>query len=389
MRLPSEAAMRSMRPLLLALALGVLSVAETPAGASELEQSQGMVDSGLMITQTLAGWQTFTPGIGGKLDAVELVLQKSPCFFPPCGAGSPLIVDVVATSGGVPTDTVLGTASVPLASVLGSQTWVLADFSASDVHLDAGTLYALHLTSASPGGPAVDTIMARFQTGLDPYAEGQLFDDLNSADGLDDPVTTDFPGSDFAFRTYMTGELCGDGQENGAETCDDGNTVGGDGCSATCQDEACGNGVVDVGESCDDGNTVSGDGCDASCALEPDALACQTAIAKAGAKLAVARFLALQKCRNLLASGKSLSVADPADCASETSAARAIAKARATARKTIAEGKPARCSDALVAALATCADTIDGLVSADGTAGCLVSQHDGNVGDLLFTEYGY
>lgn len=33
----------------------------------------------------------------------------------------------------------------------------------------------------------------------------------------------------------------------------------------------CGNGVVDTGEACDDGNTLSGDGCSASCATEQQA----------------------------------------------------------------------------------------------------------------------
>ncbi|HEX2485502.1 MAG TPA: DUF4215 domain-containing protein, partial [Myxococcota bacterium] len=76
-----------------------------------------------------------------------------------------------------------------------------------------------------------------------------------------------------------------------AEECDDGNTVADDGCDANCQSE-CGNGVLNgaeecdtsgesatcdddctnvacgddnvneaAGESCDDGNTVDGDGC--------------------------------------------------------------------------------------------------------------------------------
>ena len=45
------------------------------------------------------------------------------------------------------------------------------------------------------------------------------------------------------------------------ETCDDGNTIGGDGCSATCSLEVCGNGILDVGEECDDSNTSGGDGC--------------------------------------------------------------------------------------------------------------------------------
>ncbi len=80
--------------------------------------------------------------------------------------------------------------------------------------------------------------------------------------------------------------LCGDGfVASDQEGCDDGNTAGGDGCSATCQIEQgwictgepsvcskppCGDGIVEDGlEACDDGNTVAGDGCSASCELEP------------------------------------------------------------------------------------------------------------------------
>lgn len=62
--------------------------------------------------------------------------------------------------------------------------------------------------------------------------------------------------------------VCGNGAVEAAEACDDGNTVGGDGCSADClSDESCGNGTQDTaaGEVCDDGNTVAGDGCGASC----------------------------------------------------------------------------------------------------------------------------
>lgn len=62
------------------------------------------------------------------------------------------------------------------------------------------------------------------------------------------------------------------------EACDDGNTVGGDGCSANCKSrESCGNGVIDrdfLGgeaderwELCDDGNTGDGDQCSSNCRL--------------------------------------------------------------------------------------------------------------------------
>ena len=49
-------------------------------------------------------------------------------------------------------------------------------------------------------------------------------------------------------------EACGDGVRQPGEVCDDGNTVSGDGCNATCtSDETCGNGFRDRGEECDDG----------------------------------------------------------------------------------------------------------------------------------------
>jgi len=53
-------------------------------------------------------------------------------------------------------------------------------------------------------------------------------------------------------------EVCGNGIVEGAEACDDGNTVSGDGCSATCTVESasaeCGNGIIEtkVTETCTD-----------------------------------------------------------------------------------------------------------------------------------------
>ncbi len=48
-------------------------------------------------------------------------------------------------------------------------------------------------------------------------------------------------------------------------------------CDATplaCVQEVCGDGVIEPGESCDDGNTASGDGCSSTCQLEGDYYAC-------------------------------------------------------------------------------------------------------------------
>jgi uncharacterized repeat protein (TIGR01451 family) len=77
--------------------------------------------------------------------------------------------------------------------------------------------------------------------------------------------------------------VCGDGKIRGAETCDDGNVLNGDGCFNFCQIEpgfvcsgepsvclpTCGNGLIDSGEACDDNNITEGDGCSAACVVEP------------------------------------------------------------------------------------------------------------------------
>ena len=76
--------------------------------------------------------------------------------------------------------------------------------------------------------------------------------------------------------------VCGDSAIGGAETCDDGNALAGDGCSATCAVEAgwtcatpgqpctttCGDGIKAGSEACDDGNLVSHDGCSSACVAE-------------------------------------------------------------------------------------------------------------------------
>jgi fibro-slime domain-containing protein len=88
--------------------------------------------------------------------------------------------------------------------------------------------------------------------------------------------------------TKVPENVCGNGILGGGESCDDGNTVAADGCSATCAAEPgwdcptagkachrvefCGDGIVELalGETCDDGNTVGGDGCTPQCTVEPN-----------------------------------------------------------------------------------------------------------------------
>jgi fibro-slime domain-containing protein len=125
---------------------------------------------------------------------------------------------------------------------------------------------------------------------------GEQCDDGNSVPGdgcsgtcqIEPGYTCPTQGKPCVLTVTLT---CGDGKIEGNEACDDGNTVSGDGCSSTCTVESgytcptpgqpcvlisttdasgpvCGNGKVEAGETCDDGNTASGDGCSSTCQIE-------------------------------------------------------------------------------------------------------------------------
>ncbi|MBU4511843.1 hypothetical protein KKD19_01170, partial [Patescibacteria group bacterium] len=79
--------------------------------------------------------------------------------------------------------------------------------------------------------------------------------------------------SNKACNNFCELTYCGDNitqAPNGAgfnETCDDGNNIGGDGCSSICIAEGCGDGIVQIvlGEECDDGNVSNNDICKNDC----------------------------------------------------------------------------------------------------------------------------
>ena len=118
----------------------------------------------------------------------------------------------------------------------------------------------------------VDDVGATVATGVPtPVGQSLFFAPLG-----DSPHFLEVRGVDTAVNDYtlswnlVDGGVCGDGVVVPPEECDDGNTAGGDGCSAFCTVEGplCGNGVVTPPEQCDDGNNASGDGCSAFCTVE-------------------------------------------------------------------------------------------------------------------------
>jgi cysteine-rich repeat protein len=359
------------------------------ASAQTLDQSQEQKDIGQEIHDIYRLWQTFTPGVSDVLHSVDVRVGVD-CLFPPCVDLSSLVLQVLTTSGGVPTQTVLGSAVVQASAAPASPDWVTFDFSAQSIPLTAGTQYALYL--ASPGTQAAGTAWFwDLQSAGNVYGGGSVFWDPVPGNGVWEPEIGPFAGADATFRTRMgVPEVCGDGAEEPPEECDDGNTASGDGCSAACITETCGDGVVNaVVETCDDGNTAAGDGCSATCTLESTAIACQSALAKAGRLYTAARETAIAKCRLAIVSGKPRSVATPHACATETAAAKGIARAAAQARKIVAGGAKPKCTDALVAGLGLCAETVDALVGPDGATGCLHAELDATVDAELRATFGF
>lgn len=122
------------------------------------------------------------------------------------------------------------------------------------------------MPASTSGGPSQTTSsMEGSSTGTTSSAsEG-------NSTGVDDSTSTTMAaGSSTGAVEGSSGEpvpMCGDGLVDSEEQCDDGNILGGDGCSDSCHLESCGNGVVDVGEVCDDANQDQDDGCTASCQI--------------------------------------------------------------------------------------------------------------------------
>lgn len=73
-------------------------------------------------------------------------------------------------------------------------------------------------------------------------------------------------------RTDCRDAYCGDRVTDTGEECDEGGAnsdlIAG-ACRSNCQTAGCGDGVLDLDEACDDGNEVDGDGCSAGCDVAP------------------------------------------------------------------------------------------------------------------------
>lgn len=149
------------------------------------------------------------------------------------------------------TTTATATASATGASMTVGETSDDATLSATDATETSGTTdgtTSIADTGTDDAGPAV-------------CGDGEVEDDEECDDA--NLVNTDACKNDCTFA------VCGDGVVGPGEACDDGNGDDSDLCTTACTDAACGDGFPQGGEQCDDGNVVDHDGCTALCVTEP------------------------------------------------------------------------------------------------------------------------
>jgi len=178
--------------LITAVAAAAALIPAAGASAGTLDQQQTISNfGGLQVDSTHSKAQTFTAGLTGQLDQVDLALSG-------LSLTTPLAVQIRDGSATTPGDTVLASASVPTSAVTGSESFVPIPFT-SPASVTAGTQYSIvALTNDSSSwfwhsgqGATPDSA----------YLGGSLY---GSTDGP--PAMGTWTGgspADFEFKTYV------------------------------------------------------------------------------------------------------------------------------------------------------------------------------------------
>jgi hypothetical protein len=172
--------------------------------AGTLDQQQPVDGGGAFsvgTNQNVA--QTFTAGLSGKIDQVDLHLGK-------VGAPVPLLsVEIRSVSAGIPTGTGLAAASVAASSIPASSAFVPITF-ASPATVVAGTQYAIVASSATP--PVTDYYEWSNGTPASPYAGGTALVMSPASSGS----WTISSSPDLTFKTYVVPTAAGGTGERAA-----------------------------------------------------------------------------------------------------------------------------------------------------------------------------
>ena len=138
--------LRRLIPLVLATGLATFASTAGTAAAGTLDQSQTTFNAALPFGKSRQAAQTFTAGLDGNLDRVDLYLRFSQPPATTCIRGSGITVQLRTASADAPTDTTLATTSISGLSVPTSFAFVSATFAAPAV-VTGGNQYALVLSA--------------------------------------------------------------------------------------------------------------------------------------------------------------------------------------------------------------------------------------------------
>jgi hypothetical protein len=180
-------------------AVGVVAVVSfltslgVPGGAlaDTLDQQQPVGGSDVRVQSTESLAQTFTAGLTGGLDRIELLVGA-----PDSTPDAPMTVEIRNVSGGSPGTTVLAAGGVAPAAVGSTDAWVPITFAAA-VPVTAGTQYSIVAYTS------VDNTHSYFWAidFPDPYpAGGSFFQTVSPPTGTWTPSGL---GGDQAFKTYV------------------------------------------------------------------------------------------------------------------------------------------------------------------------------------------
>jgi hypothetical protein len=189
-------ARRSRAFLIAAVAAVAALIAPASASAGTLDQQQTISNfGGLQVANNNSKAQTFTAGLTGQLDQVDLALSLM-------NVSTPLTVQICDGSDTAPGDTVLASASLPTSAATSSESFVPITF-ASPASVTAGTQYSIVALNDGPAAANAWFWYAGKTDTASAYEGGTLY---SSPDDVSPGGGPWFPGNamaDFEFKTYV------------------------------------------------------------------------------------------------------------------------------------------------------------------------------------------
>ncbi|MEZ4453259.1 MAG: DUF4215 domain-containing protein [Nannocystaceae bacterium] len=141
-----------------------------------------------------------------------------------------------------------------------------AAIAASTASLSAGCGDSGDDTGATLGGTMTSTATSTAGTATSTSTDASATDASSTEETSSSSSTsTSASSSSTTAETTTSAGVCGDGNLDPGEECDDGNDDEADACTNTCTNAACGDGIVNGDEGCDDGNDDDTDECTSAC----------------------------------------------------------------------------------------------------------------------------